>query len=308
MNEWELRVDKVLHGNVHSFIFGGMPANWGVAINAIQENPNCAPEQRWWLEVIQDVIYGIASGQHPQYQFCRNPRYDATLDAAYERFNLARNEAVQGIVIGCVYQAGVNLADTLAVLDVLALPENYEKLPKSQAFVEAQGAAQARKRKIDAMTSNGAKNFSIRTGNNNWTRHDTQGFELQASSGGGIRRAGKGFVGMTDEEIGEMYTKWAREQSMKNMSVEELKEVVRTGVQQQFVDRYKINPNTGMPVAHEAPVEILYDPRDGSPITTRKELIRYINSSSDASKRLLTQNGKSVPSKIRAFEALLNSR
>ena len=206
MNEWELRVDKVLHGNVHSFIFGGMPANWGVAINAIQENPNCAPEQRWWLEVIQDVIFGIASGQHPQYQFCRNPRYDASLDAAYERFNLARTEAVTGLghwLRLSSRREPCRHARSSRCIGAARESTRSSRSRKSSSRHKALLAA--RQRKINEMTSNGTKNFSVRTGNINSIRYDVQGFEIQFIPAADSRRAGKGFEGMTDEEIETIY-------------------------------------------------------------------------------------------------------
>ena len=104
---------------------------------------------------------------------------------------MARTEAVQGLVIGAAYEHGVNLADTLAVLDVLALPEVFAKLPKSQAYVQTQGALAARQRKISEMTAGGSKNFSVRTGNSNSIRYSTDGHEIQFSSSGGIRKAGR---------------------------------------------------------------------------------------------------------------------
>lgn len=311
MNQWESMIDRILHSNVASYVYGGFMPNIQIGVNAVNENP-VPPDERWFQEVVQGVIFAIADGSNKgisqRFTFCRNPKYDATLQEAYKHYNLARDESVQGLIIGAAYEHGVNLADTLAVLDVLALPEVFAKLPKSAAFVQAQGALQARQRKINELTAGGAKNFTIQTPNGNSIRYDTKGYIVEFSSSGGLRRSGPGFEGMNDAAIDTLYTQFQDQQRFKSMSVEELKAVVRGGVQQNYLDKYKINPNTGMPVAHENPVETLYDPRDGSPITTRKALIKYINSSADASKRLLTQNGKSVPSKIRAFELLLNSR
>lgn len=312
MNQWESMIDRILHSNVASYVYGGFMPNIQIGVNAVNENPVPA-EERWFQEIVQGVVFGIADATNrglpdQRFTFCRNPRYDETLEAAYERYSLARNESVQGLIIGAVYEHGVNLGDTLATLDVLAQPEVFAKLPKSQAYVQTQGALAARQRKISELTSGGAKNFTIQTPNGNSIRYDTKGFIVEFSSSGGLRRSGPGFEGMDDAAIDTLYTQFQDQQRFKSMSVEELKAVVRDSVQQNYADKYRINPQTGMPVAHEAPTETLIDFRDGSVIDTRRKLIAFINASPENSRRLLTQNGKSVPSKIRAFELLLNSR
>ena len=310
MNQWEAMIDRILHSRAGSYIYGGFMPNIQIGVNAVNENPVPADE-KWFLQVVEGVIFNIADetnrGVSERFAFCRNPRYDATLQAAYERYDLARTEAVQGLVIGAACEHGVNLGDTLAVLDVLALPEVYSKLPKSEIFVQTQSALAARQRKINEMTSNGSKNFSVRTGNSNSIRYDVNGFELQFSSSGGTRHAGKGFDGMSDDEIEALYRQWVTEQRYKAMTPAQLKEIVRTGVQQNYVDKFKMDAVTNQPIANQ--VEALYDPTTGAAITTRKQLITYSNSSQDASKRLLCdKQGKSVPARVRAFERILNTR
>ena len=106
----------------------------------------------------------------------------ATLDAVFKQFHLAHTEGNQQPGHRRCLTGARDLSDTLAVLDIIAEEENLGKLTKAPAFVDAQNELRARQRKISEMTSGGAKNFSVRTGNSNSIRYDVNGFELQFSS------------------------------------------------------------------------------------------------------------------------------
>ena len=308
MNSYEELINRVPHSRAASYVYGNSMPNILIGVDAVNENPVPA-EEKWFKEIVEDVIFAIAEtsnkGISARYQFCANPKYIATLDAVFKQFHLAHTEGNQQLVIGAAH-GRADLSDTLAVLDIIAEEENLGKLTKAPAFVDAQNELRARQRKISEMTSGGAKNFSVRTGNSNSIRYDgtASSFSFPLAVG---PSCGKGFDAMSDSEIDALYQSWITEQRYKQMTPAQLKEIVRNGVQQAYQDRTGLDPNTNTPISRAT--EQLLDPRDGSPITTRRQLIAYINSSQDASKRLLcTPQGKSIPQKIRAFEALLNSR
>jgi hypothetical protein len=169
MNSYEELINRVLHSRAASYVYGNFMPNILIGVDAVNENPVPA-EEKWFKEIVEDVIFAIAEtsnkGISARYQFCANPKYIATLDAVFKQFHLAHTEGNQQLVIGAAH-GRADLSDTLAVLDIIAEEENLGKLTKAPAFVDAQNELRARQRKISEMTSGGAKNFSVRTGNSN---------------------------------------------------------------------------------------------------------------------------------------------
>ncbi len=306
-NTWDEAVNNIMHGYVETFLFGDVPANISIAKSAIEANENALPEQRWWREVMTAVILDVARGRLlPRYQFCENPRYRATLDAVYSAYSLARTESNAGLIIQA--SAGIPFANTQAILDRVAEPDVYGNLVKSPEFEAQVRSTKQRDAEIAAMTAKGS--FVIRTSNGNIVRYSSDGFEIQYSSSGGTRRGGPGFAGMDDQQVADLYAQWSAQQQMNSMSKEDLRKIVRTGVQNAFVEKYDRDPNSLQPIIpEEVKREHLLDPRDGSPILTKKHLCAVINLGDNIAKKLLCDpQGKSVPHKVKEFERVLNSR
>lgn len=180
------------------------------------------------------------------------------------------------------------------------------KLGKQQSWqMKAEVQAQfedssARSSMIAKITNGGTSGFKLRTQYGGIRVFDKDGYEVQFSSAGGRSRDRVGgFENMSTDQIRETYNAVVGARQLKDMPVEDLRKMVRENGQQAF-ERSTVSARPA-----SSDVELL-DP-NGFPIETKRELIQYINSSKDATRKLLMRNGKIDPARARKFERILNS-
>ncbi|MGB7729581.1 MAG: hypothetical protein WBL50_16240 [Candidatus Acidiferrum sp.] len=290
----------------HLFLWSGVRANEILGYKFVDENADVQPTMRWRNDVVDSVLRRHAA----RGAFDYNGNHQRALGAVYEAYPQKGRTAGNDLMIinaSADYRVPF-LADDL--IELISRPEVWSKLSDSPEFLVQRQANLAREREIAAMTKNGSSNFTIRTGNSNSVRYDTNGFELQYSSSGGTRRAGPGFEGMSDQEVYAMWSQWSDQQAMNKMSVEDLRKVVKTGVQAAFVEKTQRDPQSLQPIVTAADAaEPLIDFRDGSVIDSRRKLIAFINDHHENSKKLLVgPDGKVIQHRKIRFEQLLNSR
>lgn len=205
--------------------------------------------------------------------------------------------------IGWSIQSVGNLAD---VMDWLI--ENEPPIPLTAAGREAQQQlrnVETRTNQINEITNGYKSGFKLRSpsGAYHSTRtFDKDGFEIEFSSSGGGRTKpkGGGFDAMTDDEVSAIHAEVMEERRLRGLSKEELKAEINPQRQKAYeASSRSMQPN---PLGVE-----LINPDDGTVINTKRDLIRFINSGRDNTKRLLQRRGETDKTLARRFEEILNS-
>jgi hypothetical protein len=181
------------------------------------------------------------------------------------------------------------------------IEENPQELLLTPEATERQERLEQRMNEINQITRNYTQGFKIRTPNGDIKVYDKDGFEIQfSSSGGRAKPRDGGFDAMTNEQVHEYYEQVLEQRRLKDLSKEELRAEINPVRQQKYeASSTSLGPNP-------AGVELI-DPNTGAIISDKRSLIRVINSSADATKRMLTRNGVTDRTLARRFEELLNS-
>ncbi len=288
------------------FLYSGVIANIELGIQAVEQNDIAEEDHRWWGNLVRDVLRQHAA----RGVFALNQNYLAALNAVYQQFpQKGRTEANNHAIIRA---AGVHQVpfDAEHLIDLVATPEIWSTLHDSRETEDQRRSNNLREQRINEMTSNRTKPFSLRTATGNPRNFDTAGREMQFSGAGGRRYVSgdDGFEGMSNEQLEAIYDQWKQEQTYKSMSTEDLRKTVRQQGKERFEQKFNSDPTTGKPVTSPNAAAVLVDPRNGQAITSRLGLIAYINSSNDALQRLVKPRGTTIRERALAVDALLNQR
>lgn len=225
-----------------------------------------------------------AKAVHPYYSFDAHAFEIRVLDKAEElRFNI---------------QSAKDLSD---VMDWLIENESVPLSAEGREWQQNQRGIEQRTNEINEITHNYTSGFKIRTPNGGTKVFDKDGFEVQFSTAGGrAKPQGGGFDAMSDAEVHAIYEQVMEQRRLQSMSKEELRAEINPARQKKLeASSTSLGPNP-------AGVELI-DPNSGAIISDKRSLIRVINSSADATKRMLTRNGVTDRTLARRFEELLNS-
>jgi hypothetical protein len=191
------------------------------------------------------------------------------------------------------------VANLRKVLQIL-IEENPEALLLTPEATERQRRLEQRTREINQITNNYTSGFKIRTPNGGTRVYDKDGFEIQFSSAGGrARPRDAGFDEMTDEQVHSIYEQVAEQRRLQGLSKEALRAEINPVRQQKY-------ESSSVSLGPDPAGVDLVDPNTGAVISDKRTLIRVINSSADATKRMLTRNGVTDRTLARRFEELLN--
>jgi hypothetical protein len=172
-----------------------------------------------------------------------------------------------------------------------------------QAYAKRQELAQ-RNAMIRELTVNGS--FVVVRPSGEKVRFDVSGRPIEFTSngmtpvGGRGRESDPGFEGMDFDDLKKFYDAVMEQRRLQSLSKEELRREINPQRQRTFEASSRslqVNP---------AGVDLI-DPNTGAVISDKRTLIRVINSSADATKRMLTRNGVTDRTLARRFEELLNS-
>jgi len=214
-------------------------------------------------------------------------------------------------------------------IDSYALPsaELFEELGDRQnsplaknAIYHEQQADVAERAKLIAEIVNGRKTFIVRTNTGQRIEYDAAGRRVEFSSSGGraANNAG-GFEDMTLDQIRELNAVVLEQRRLDSLSPEELKKHINEARQQRYEDssysvrtaQQPLTDSQGRAVteptlAAKTQQYVLRHPETGEQFTDKRSVIRYINSETNAARKLLTfPDGRSRPGAKEALEALL---
>lgn len=293
------------------FAYAFLESNVQLIVDAIYRN-EIEPEMRWANHVIDDVIEACISGAtfgNQHIVLIENPKIRAALDGVYQRYpRFGRNVANDLALIEGASRYQINF-DAKNLIQMVTDDNNlFQSLAKSEQFVEQQSAMREREQMIAYLTENGTTKFTVGR-----QTFDKQGFLIEHSSSGGRRKVAgdEGFLGWTDEQLRYAVEQVRLKRELKSMDTVALAKRVRAEGQQRLEEKYHGDPTkyvSPMPTA-ETQAVVLIDPRNGNPITTRKQLIAYITSDRSALARLVrNKQGVTVPEKSLAVDRLLATR
>lgn len=273
------------------------PANDSVGVNSAREEGATTREE------ILNIIDRLGNERKIIYA----PGVQAALDAAKARhpYNNFDVYAFENRVLDKCEELRFNIASVQDLSDIMSWLIENEDVPLSaqgRELQHQQRGIEQRTREINEITRNYTAGFKIRTPNGGAKVYDKDGFEIQFSSAGGrARPKDGGFDVMTDEEVTAIHAQVMDERRLRSFSKEELKnEIINPARQQKYEASGKsLGPNP-------AGVDLI-DPNTGAIISDKRTLIRVINSSADATKRMLVRNGVTDRTLARRFEEILNS-
>jgi hypothetical protein len=191
------------------------------------------------------------------------------------------------------------VANLRKVLQIL-IEENPELLLLTPEATERQRRLETRTREINELTNSYTPGFKIRTPNGGIKVYDRDGIEIQFSSAGGRGVKGGGFDEMTDDQVHSIYEQVTEQRRLQSLSKEELRREINPQRQKAF------EASSASLGSNPAGIDLI-DPNTGAVISDKRTLIRVINSSTDATKRMLTRNGTTDRTLARRFEEILNS-
>lgn len=270
------------------------------------------------VELIRSAYHGAFDGSAASYraisqaaidavkrgQLQPNPRY---VEAFQEAFS---GDAAQKSGLGCNESILIEqlvarrLPCTFENISAL-ISEFWESLADNPAHTQQQFVSDLRARRIAEMTNNGTTGFSVQVGPRKYA-FDSQGrsFDYQRgmSQGGSLAAKGPwsagqgGFDSMDDDAVATLYEQWRTTNDLKNMSVEELRKVVKSnGATDIF------NKNVHAPDSVPDPQDRLYHPVTGEAFGL-KSLVKYINEAPYNGRNLISRNGRVVPRLRQLFE------
>lgn len=294
------------------FLYSNLDSNIHLVIEAVYQN-QIEPDLMWREDILDDVISRCVEGStfgNSFIQIAPNPKIRAALDGVYERYpRFGRNTANDQLIIEAASRYQINF-DAQHLVQMVTDDNNlFQSLALSAEHQQKVADVRQRDQWIAALTNNGTTNFTV-----DRKTYDAKGFEIQFSSSGGRRKvAGDGgFLSWTDEQV-----KYAYDQTMmKRGFIEQaekgtLRKTVNTLATQARIDKYHGDPGAYKPPmpTSETQAAVLIDPRNGNPITTRKQLIAYITSDRNALALLVrNRQGVTVPERALAVDRLLATK
>jgi hypothetical protein len=216
--------------------------------------------------------------------------------------------AVEKRVIDKAEELKFNIRSAGDLSDVMDWMVENEQVPLSAAGKEwrnQQHGIEQRTNEINSITKNYSTGFKLRSPNGAYHSmrvFDKDGFEIQFSSSGGGRTKpkGGGFDALSNEEVHDIYLEVTEERRLRGLSKNELKAEINPQRQQKYeASSRSMQPN---PLGTQ-----LINPDNGQVIDNKRDLIRFINSGRDNTKRLLQRRGETDKTLAKEFERILNS-
>lgn len=216
-----------------------------------------------------------------------------------------------------VYAEGLKRSETILddaehwryLIDSLGIEQGWTRNVQGQEKQRQRSREQFQtnesKRLINELTNNGTQSFVVIRAGGARQRFDVEGRPIEFSQsgmtpkGGAGRSSDPGFDGMSLDQLRELHATVMEQRRLQSMSKEDLRAVVRSQGSARFeaMMSSKIPSSTGIE---------LVNPDTGAAILTRRDLINFINSARENTKRLLFLNGKVDPARARRFEEILN--
>jgi hypothetical protein len=274
-------------------------ANFGVILSDVGENIRTRAE-----------ILSAIDRAGDERRIILAPAVQQALDAAKERhpLNDFRAQAFEKIILDKAEELKWDLTSAQNLSDICDWLLEQQDVPLTYQGREAQQqlrGVEKRTDEINQITNNYTSGFKIRTPNGGVKVYDKDGYEVQFSAQGGrAKPRDGGFDAMTDDEISAICEQLRTERRMRGMT----KDALRAEIDP---NRKKAYQDSSVSMSETPVGTLLYHPDTKAPITTKRELILAINSSVDATKRMLQRHGtrglETDKTLAREFERLLNS-
>lgn len=303
-------VNRVFHLDKNTYLFGNLECNVAQPFDAINRDIESS-FLKWDIDRIHDVIVRMAN----QGKFIQNQRY---VDAFQQVFADPQFQRKAGIVSNdsLILEELVKRGwwpCTTEYVSQCAI-DLWPSLADNSTFRENQAETNKRNSQIAEMTGGNQHGFSIQRGprktayDKSGRVHDpmqgqAQGLSL-GISGPWSRGAGsKPFSEMTNQEVQVLYDAWKVSSDLRNMTREELREIVKNKS-----NPYGTKPTLQLPNVAAPDGQLLINPSTQREFTQR-ELIAYLNNPNDpyAGRKLLTNpnTGRLIPWKKERFEKII---
>ena len=270
------------------------PANVSVIVSRLKE------------DATTDEIRSAIDRLGDERRIILNPAVQAALDAAKERhlLNDFRAQAFEKMILDKATELGWDLTSAQNLSDICDWLLENQDVPLTEKGREAQQqlrGVEKRTDEINQITNNYTSGFKIRTANGGTRVFGKDGHEILFSSQGGrAKPRDAGFDGMSDDEISAICEQLRTERRMRSMTKEGLRAEINPAMKQAWIDKSKHLQPTPLGVQ-------LINPDTRQVIDNKRDLIRFINSGRDNTKRLLQRRGETDKTLARIFESILNS-
>lgn len=299
-------IDRVLRLDSATYLYAGLGANVGLIESEIERQVRQGALD-WSAYDVQN-IHRVAVAKAQSGALCANPRSVEAFQTVFADPQFTRKSGVganESMVINELVSRGP--LDCTPENISLVILDLWNQLVDNKDFQENKADNDRRNAQISAMTDGGQHGFSIQRGprktayDKTGRVHDpmhgqAQGFSM-GISGPWSRGAGsKSFDEMTNEEVDTLYQEWKATENYRNMSREELREVVKKNGSTDLFGK-----NIRVPVVAPDTQDRLHHPQSGEAFT-QKSLIRFINAAPYNGRDLITRNGRIVPRLRQLFE------
>lgn len=300
-------IDRVLHLDPTTYIYGGVIANADMAYQHIEADYTRTDYLKWDIQNVHNKILNLVA----QRGLIQNPRYVDVFvtvlnDPQFARKSgLAANEAMifQELVNRDLPCTAENVSQTIVDL--------WDQLADNSQYRENKADSDRRHAQIAEMTGSGTHGFSIQRGPRKFAyekdgrTHDPNRGMAQGSSmalrGAWSPSQGKAFAEMSNEQVNALYQEWKVSNNLRNMSIEDLRKLVRSnGTTDVFGKNVRV-PSVVAP----GPDVLLENPATPGQEFKQRDLIRYINAAPYNGRNLITRNGRVVPELRKRFEEII---
>lgn len=310
VDNWN-RVDRVLHLDKDTYLFGGLEGNISMIFDAIEADYTRTDFLKWDIQNIHRVAVKAArSGA-----LCANPRYVEAFQIAFsgdaaQKSGIGANEQM---VIGELVKRDLPCTSE-NVLQIIG--ELWDSLADNPQYTQQQVASGLRARRIAEMVGDPPTHgFSVQIGPrryafdkfgrpNDYQRGMAEGFSL-AAKGAWSPGQGKSFSEMSDAEVENIWNLFRTSQDLRSLSKEQLREIVKKGG---TTDLHGNHQSIRLPSAGTRDEGELLNPDTGREFS-QKELIHFINNPNDpyAGRRLITHktSGRVIAAKKARFEEVI---
>ena len=305
-------INRVLHLDAATYIFGGLGANVGLIESEINRDYERPDFMKWDATSIHRIAVKLAQ----RGALAPNPRYVEAFQVAFsgdasQKSGIGANEQM---ILAELSSRGIECTPE-NILQIIG--EKWDSLADNPQYAQQQVASGLRARRIAAMVGDPPTHgFSVQIGPRRYAfgkdgrPHDpnrgmAQGFSL-AAKGAWSPGQGKSFEQMSDAEIENIWNLFRTSQDLKSKSVEELRSIVKNGGHSDLHGNHQSIrlPSTGTSRDEGE----LINPETGVEFTQR-QLIAYINNPNDpyAGRKLITHktSGRVIAEKRQRFEEII---
>lgn len=309
VDNWN-RVDRVLHLDKDTYLFGGLEGNISMIFDAIEADYTRTDFLKWDIQNVHNVILKLVAQQ----ALVQNPRYVNAFATVFSDPQFARKSGL-ACNESMIFHELVNrdLPCTAESVSQIVC-DLWNSLADNSTYRENKADSDRRARQIAEMTQGGTTGFTVQISNQKIAFTKTgQKFDPMHGQAQGLsmgiqgpwsRGAGsKPFSEMTNQEVQVLYDAWKVSSDLRNMTREELREIVKNKS-----NPYGTKPTLQLPhVAAPGEQQLINTATQRE--FTQRELIAFLNNPNDpyAGRKLLTNpnTGRLVAWKRERFEKII---